>query len=130
LGFESLRRSLDDPAVNQDFWVKAHQGAVALLALPVGLFVGWIRRRRPPPAEPEPELPPLERALRLVEWARERQNGVERRKALEALAVELDVSGRAALAENTRALAWSSASPSPAASDELVTSVREPNGSV
>jgi hypothetical protein len=100
-------------------------GSLLLLALPAGLGVAWLRRRRPPPPEPEPELPPLERALRLVEWARERTNGVDRRKALETLAVELDASGRPQLAEDARTLAWSAASPSPVAADALVSSVRE-----
>jgi hypothetical protein len=100
-------------------------GAFALLVLPVGLVARWLRSRRPPSPEPQPELPRLERALLLVEWARAHEDGADRRRALEALAVELDVLARAPLAERARALAWSSASPSPVAGDELVTSVRE-----
>ncbi len=100
-------------------------GALALLALPVGLGVGWLRRRRPPPPVEEPELPPLERALRLVEWARESENGDERREALEVLAVELETAQKPELAVSARALAWSSAAPSPESAESLVTSVRE-----
>lgn len=100
-------------------------GSLALLALPAGLLVAWLRRRRPPPAVvAEPELPPLERALRLVEWARERADGAERRQALEVLAAKLDAAGSSELAESARGLAWSPASPSPEAADRLVEVVR------
>ena len=98
--------------------------AAALLAFPAWVGLRWLRSRRPPPPEPEPPLPPLERALALVEWARERVDGAERREALEELAFRLDEVGRAELAESARRLAWSSDSPSPAAADELVGEVR------
>lgn len=105
--------------------------AVVLLALPVGLGIGWWRRRRPPPVlDEEPELSPLERALRLVEWAREREDGVERREALEALAVELDALGTVELAESARSLAWSPASPDPGGAGELVEAVRRADAAV
>ena len=52
---------------------------------------GGAKRRQPPPPEPEPEPTPLERAIALVEWSLERENGAERRAALDALASELDV---------------------------------------
>jgi hypothetical protein len=100
-------------------------GALALLALPAGLVGRWFRRRQPPPPEPEPELPPLERALLLVEWARGRVDGADRREALEVLAVELDASGKPELAGKARELAWSQESPSPDAAGELVESVKE-----
>ncbi|CAN5180732.1 hypothetical protein BH09ACT13_BH09ACT13_03500 [soil metagenome] len=103
-------------------------GALALIALPVGLGVGWLRRRRPTPPPEEPELPPLERALRLVEWARERENGEERREALEVLAVELESARKPELAVSARELAWSPAAPSPESAESLVTSVRESDG--
>ena len=99
-------------------------GALALLALPGTLLVRRIRSRRPPPPEPEPELPPLERALLLVEWTRGREDGEDRRKALELLAFELDGLGRGDEARAARLLAWSPASPSPEAADELVAEVR------
>lgn len=101
--------------------------ALLLLALPILLLAGWLRGRRPaePETSPEPELTPLERALALVEWARERQDGAERREALEVLASELDAVDRPDLSSSARALAWSPPSPSPEAADELVRSVRD-----
>ena len=101
--------------------------AALLLALPASLLIGWARRRRPVPVEAEtgPELTPLERALLLVEWAREREDGVERREALEVLATELDALERDSLARSARTLAWSPASPAPESADELVRHVRE-----
>jgi hypothetical protein len=99
-------------------------GALALLALPAALVVGGLRRRRPPPPAEKPELTPLERALRLVEWAKEWEDGTERREALEVLAVELEAVERPTLAESARALAWSPVSPSPEAADRLVEEVK------
>lgn len=98
--------------------------ALALLALPAALVARRIRSRRPPPLEPEPELPPLVRALQLVEWARAREDGEDRRKALELLAFELDAVGRDEPARAARRLAWSPALPSPEAAGELVGEVR------
>jgi hypothetical protein len=103
-------------------------GALALLALPAWLVFGWMRRRRPPPPVEEPELSPLERALLLVEWAKGRENGAERREALEVLAVELEAVERAGLAESARRLAWSPASPSPDTAEQLVEVVRRADG--
>jgi hypothetical protein len=103
--------------------------AFVLLALPALLVIGWWRRRRPEPeAVVEPELSPLEKALRLVEWAGEQENGTERREALEVLAVELEAVESEALAGSARSLAWSPASPSPEAAVDLVEQVRERNG--
>ncbi|MBA3401417.1 MAG: hypothetical protein H0U05_05440 [Actinobacteria bacterium] len=100
--------------------------ALALLALPVGLVVSSLRRRPAPVVEeePEPELSPLERALRLVEWARDGEPE-ETREALEVLAAELDEEENAGLAGEARKLAWSRPSPSPDAMDQIVESVRE-----
>ena len=104
-------------------------GALLLLALPAALVVGWWRRRRPEPEiVVEPELSPLEKALRLVEWAGDRENGTERREALEVLAVELEAVESDALASSVRGLAWSPASPSPEAAVGLVERVRERDG--
>ena len=100
-------------------------GALALLALPAVLVTRSLRRE-PPAAPTEPELSALEKALLLVEWARGRSDA-ERREALEALAVELDVE-ESALASHARKLAWSRARPAPEAADELVRSVRESGG--
>jgi hypothetical protein len=104
-------------------------GAAALLALPVGLGISWWRRRRPPPeVVEERELTPLERALALVEWARDRENGAERREALEVLAVELEAVESPVLADAARRLAWSPTSPSPESASVLVETVRETDG--
>jgi hypothetical protein len=104
-------------------------GALALLTLPAALAVGWWRRRRPEQVVvEEPELTPLERALRLVEWAGGRENGAERREALEHLAVELQAVESPELARSARWLAWSPASPSTEAATTLVDEVRETNG--
>jgi hypothetical protein len=99
--------------------------ALAVLALPAVLVARWYRRRRPEPSvEPEPELTPLERAIRIVEWAGGRESDAERREALEVLAVELDAESEAELARSTRTLAWSPTSPSPERAAGLVAEVR------
>jgi hypothetical protein len=98
--------------------------AAALLVFPGWVIARWLQSRRPPPPEPEPPLPPLERALLLVEWARDRVDGEDRREALEELAFRLDETGRDELARSARRLAWSSPSPSPDEADELVGKVR------
>jgi hypothetical protein len=98
--------------------------AAALLVFPAWVAVRWLQSRRPPPPPPEPPLPPLERALRLVERARDRVDGEDRRQALEELAFRLDEAGRDELARSARRLAWSSPSPSPDSADELVGKVR------
>jgi hypothetical protein len=103
-------------------------GAALLLALPGTFGWSWLRsRRQPPPVEEAPELTPLERALLLVEQARESVDGEDRRKAIEVLAVELDAAERAEQAEEARRLAWSPSEPSPEAAGTLVESVRESN---
>lgn len=104
-------------------------GAAVLLALPAGLAIGWLRRRRPPPVpEEELERTPLERAVELVEWAQERADGADRRQALEVLAVELERAGYAELAGRARAVAWSPELPSPEAAALLARSAREAAG--
>lgn len=102
-------------------------GVAALLALPAGLGARALGRRRPP-ARTEPALAPLERALRLVEWARD-ESTRERRDALERLAFELDAEGEADRATMARRLAWSPEEPAPESVSELVESVRRPDGS-
>jgi hypothetical protein len=103
--------------------------AVALLVLPTALLVRWYRRRRPPPEEPEPEVTPLEHAIGLVVWSREREDGAERREALEALATALDgLYGSDGLSDDTRTLAWSPASPSVPGIDRLLAEVKERHG--
>lgn len=98
-------------------------GALALLALPAALVIGVLRRKPPPVVEEKPELPALERALRLVEWAREGE-AEERRQALEVLAAELDAVSPV-LAEDARRLGWSRTPPSPDNLEQLAQRVRE-----
>lgn len=98
-------------------------GAAALLAFPATLVAREVRRRRPE-AESEPELPPLERALLAVEWARDRGSAGDQREALEALAFELDAGGAAQRAREARALAWSPREPGPEEITELTDTVR------
>lgn len=97
-----------------------------LLVLPAVLIARWVRsRRQPPPPEPEPEPTPLERAIALVEWSLTRENGAERRAALDALAMELDGLEPNGLADETRVAAWSPRSPSPADATAILTQVKE-----
>lgn len=104
-------------------------GALALLAFPAVLVILWLRRRRPAPVlVEEPQLTPLECALRLVEWSRGRENGSERREALEVLAVELEAVEHPELARSARELAWSATSPSPDSASSLVSEVRSIDG--
>jgi hypothetical protein len=101
---------------------------VALLAWPVSLVVGSWRSRRPPVVEEKPpELTPLEQALLLVEWARERDDD-ERRAALEVLAGELDGGAVGSLRWHATELAWSRAAPSAEAVSALLERVREEDG--
>ena len=100
--------------------------AAALLVLPATLLLRWWReRRRPPPPEPEPEPTALERAIALVEWSLEQENGAERRAALEALASELDVVEPNGLGDQTRVAAWSPPSPSTVETERILTLVKE-----
>jgi hypothetical protein len=100
--------------------------AAALLVLPAILVLRWWRaRRRRPPPEPEPEPTPLERAIALVEWSLARENGAERRAALDALATELDVMESNGLADETRIAAWSPPSPSTGEAERILTLVKE-----
>jgi hypothetical protein len=97
-------------------WLLTAGGALLLAAAGL-LLVFALRRRRPEPAPaPEPQLPvrvlsPLERALLLLERARERGVVVDRRKALERLAAELRRSGEPRLADTATELAWAEQPP-------------------
>ncbi len=102
--------------------------ACLLLVLPAALLLRWWRARHPEAVEEEePEVPPLERALRLVEWTAARDVVPEKREALEVLASELDVEGPP-LADTARRVAWSPPPPSRPETDELVDDVRRSNG--
>jgi hypothetical protein len=103
--------------------------AAALLVLPATLALRWWRKRRqPPPPQPEPEPTPLERAIALVEWSLARENGAERRAALDALATELDVVESDGLADQTRVVAWSPPSPSTGEAERILALVKERHG--
>lgn len=97
--------------------------ALLLLALPAVLIARALRKEPELVEEPEPELSPLEKALRLVEWAQHR-SAEERREALEALAFELD-EDRPELAAESRRIAWTPPEPNREAMGQLVESVRE-----
>jgi hypothetical protein len=96
--------------------------ALLLLALPVALIVRALRKEDGIVEEAEPELSPLEKALRLVEWSRD-QSLEERREALEALAFELD-EPEPELAREARRIAWTPPEPDPEAMGLLVEAVR------
>jgi hypothetical protein len=87
----------------------------------------WSRRRRRATADAgdEAALSPLERALRLVEWASRRPSVDERREALEALAFELGNGSDGGTADRAREQGWSPPSPEPGEMTELVASIRE-----
>jgi hypothetical protein len=101
--------------------------AAALLALPVGLVVARRRRRTRHDVGAGPALSPLERALRLVEWASRRPSVDERREALEALAYELANGEAGPTADRARKQGWSPPTPEPEQMTELVTSIRDQN---
>jgi hypothetical protein len=96
--------------------------AVALVAVPLALVWRSRRRRAERGEAAAPSLSPLERALRLVEWASRRPSLAERREALEALAYELEADERAAKA---REQGWSPPAPEPEGMTELVSSIRK-----
>jgi hypothetical protein len=99
--------------------------AVALLAFPVLLVRNRRSRYGVPKAVPGPTLSPLERALRLVEWASRRPSVDERREALEALAYELGPEEDGNAAKRARAQGWSPPVPEPEQMTELVESIRK-----
>jgi hypothetical protein len=102
---------------------------LALFAVPATLVVRRIRayRRARGPA-PREELPPLERALRLLEWANRQPAGENRRRALELVALELLRGGRHDLGGEARELAWSPPPPPPEEAGKLGTRVRSATG--
>ena len=102
---------------------------LVLLAWPARLGLRAWRERRPPVVqEAAPSLTPLERAMLLVEWAREWRDGDDRRRSLEVLADELERTGAATLSGQASELAWSRDPPSPEAVAALLERVREDDG--
>lgn len=108
------------PRVPPRTFAAALFSAAGLLALfAFGLFGravlrAWRRR-------PELELPPVERALLFLTWARDDK---DRRRALELLAEALDGDGRREHARAARKLAWSDALPSLEQANALAEEVR------
>ncbi len=105
--------------------------AAALLAAAGMLVLRFAPRPRAVEAvaEPEPqrevvvELTPLERALLLLERARERGGVPEQRKALEHLAGELRRAGSPQLAGSATVLAWAERPPAPEETRALAAAV-------
>jgi hypothetical protein len=98
--------------------------AGALLVLPVWLIRSRRRRYAVPKTEAGPALSPLERALRLVEWASRRPSVAERREALEVLAYELGQQEDGDAATRARRQGWSPPSPEPDEMTGLVAEIR------
>jgi hypothetical protein len=119
------------PLPEPDYRISPTVLGLGLLALALGLlaipaFLLWDRRRRAAPAvEAGPPVSPLERALRLVEWASRRPSVDERREALEVLAFELGHEQDGESADRARKAGWSPPSPEAVEMTELVASIRE-----
>jgi hypothetical protein len=104
-------------------------GVLVALAIPVALVLRRLEeRRRAQLPQPKPELPPLERALRLLEWANRQSDGEDRRRALELVAVELLRGGEPNLGAAARELAWSPSSPPADEAGRLGAQVRSATG--
>jgi hypothetical protein len=88
-------------------------GAALFVLLGLVLLAPELRRllRLAPAREPLASLPPLERALALLERALASTDAAERRKALDRLARELRRRGDDELASAARTLAWSPPAP-------------------
>jgi hypothetical protein len=104
--------------------VAASALAACLLAFPIWL-VGSALLARWRRARPSRALSPVDRALLLVEWANQPENGVEdRRRALEALADVLEEGGAMPLADETRTAAWDEDVPDRTQATELASEAR------
>jgi hypothetical protein len=105
-------------------------GGLVLLGAAGGLV--YLARRRttvraapaPPPPPPAPLLPPLERALLLLELSERLDGAGDQRRALERVAEELARRGETELARAARALAWSEAPPGTEQTIEFAASAR------
>jgi hypothetical protein len=104
-------------------------GVLIALAIPVAIVLRRLEeRKRARLPKPKPELPPLERALRLLEWANRQSDGEDRRRALELVAVELLRGGEPDLGAAARELAWSPSSPRADEAGQLGARVRSATG--
>jgi len=110
-------------------WLLSVGGAL-LLALGAILALRFVPRTAPVVPEPEPppapvrELTALERALLLLDRARERGGVPEQRKALEHLAGVLRGEGERELAGSATALAWAERAPAADATGALTAAVQ------
>jgi hypothetical protein len=107
-------------------------GAALLLAAAGALVVRFVPARAAAPVAPAPRrveplrtLSPLERALHMLERARERGAVPEQRKALEQLAGELRRSGERELSRAATVLAWAERPPGPDATGALAAAVQQ-----
>lgn len=100
-------------------------GASALVLLAGFLVLRYGRRHAAPLLRRRADLPPLERALALLEHARTEAGSSDQRKALELLALELHRSGEPLVAGAARELAWSEPAPMPEDLDRLSAAVRQ-----
>lgn len=105
-------------------------GGLGLL-LAAGVLVHMARRRpeveaapAPAPAPPAPVLPPVERALLLLELSERVDGAGDQRRALERVADELTRRGETELARAARALAWSERPPGTEQTIEFAASAR------
>lgn len=121
-------RTLPEPSYRVDATLATFVllgGAGVLVGLAALLLVPLASRRRHHVADVEidDDLPPLARALLLLETS---TNGAvaDRRRALELVARELDAHEERALAERARRLAWSKDAPEPADASAFASSVR------
>ncbi|MHB8468763.1 MAG: hypothetical protein ACYDCH_03265 [Gaiellaceae bacterium] len=112
------------------FWLALGLALVTLLG--AGVFARrWYLALRPPAAAPPgaPPLSPLERALAVLIWARERGDETLQRKALERVAgelrIELPRSEVDELSRTARQLAWSSDAPPAEEVDTFAEQARE-----
>jgi hypothetical protein len=78
----------------------------------------------PPPPPPAPLLPPLERALLLLELEDRVDGAGDQRRALERVAEELTRRGETELARAARALAWSETPPGTEQTNQFAASAR------
>jgi hypothetical protein len=103
--------------------------AAFLLALLPAAHLWRALRRRWAAARRWRPLPPLERALTLVDWSVRRDDGDEdRRKALESLAAVLDQRGEPGLAAAARGAAWAEEPPLPERAGALGSEARRTLG--
>ena len=122
---------LDLPPVSYRVRPTVLAASLLTLALALALAGGallWRQLPRPAPeaaaAPVEEDVPPIERALRVVDLALANGNVREQRRALELLARQLAREDEPSLAAEARALAWSESAPAREAATALGERVR------